>query len=152
MATRKLRIVNCDPVFTGNGANGEYTIYEVDAVDAGTGQVVNVPLRSFEHLEMDEIGDFVVEKYERPGKPTTYTLKKPREGGGKGGGGSSLGPKVDKLRERVQMLEDNVKYLQTNVADLMRKQPPVAAGGSVNSLSGGGGGTPAVEPDDDIPF
>lgn len=150
-ATRKLRIRDCQPVYKGTGAHGEYTIYEVDAVNADTGQIINLPLRSFEHLEMDEVGEFTVEKYERPGKDTTYTLKKPTTGKG---GGNALGPKLDKLRERVDLLEGNVETMRANLADVMAKlsqtQTPVAAGGSIHQQPGPSlAGQPPV---DDIPF
>lgn len=153
MATRKLRIVKCEKVFQGTGANGEYTIYEVDAVDANTGVVINVPLRSFEHLELDEVADFTVVKYEKSGKPTTYTLSK----AGKGkGGGNALGPKLDKLRERVDLIEQNVDMIRRAVAALeevikhSQIAHPVAAGGSIHTQTPSLGGGPQTS--DDIPF
>lgn len=153
MATRKLRIRDCQPVFKGTGANGEYTIYEVDAVNADTGEIINLPLRSFEHLEVDETAEFEVAPYERPGKPVTYTLKKPKA---KGGGGSSLGPKLDKLRERVDLIEQNIDVMRRAVSALEEQiksnqiAQPVAAGGSIHTQGASlAGPAPA---DDDIPF
>jgi hypothetical protein len=151
VATRNLRITACREVYRGQGAKGEYVIYEIEAVDANTGVLINVPLRSFSHLTEGETGQFEVEKYERPGKETTYTLKKP-----KGSGGNALGPKVDDLRKRVELLEGNYDILKRAVAALeeqVRQQspPPVAAGGGSIHTSG----APSLAggpPDDDIPF
>lgn len=146
-STRNLRITACREVYRGQGAKGEYVIYEIEAVNADTGVLINLPLRSFEHLTEGQAGQFEVEKYERPGKETTYTLKKPR---GSGGGGNALGPKVDELRRRIELLEQNQEIIQANLRDLMKAAPaPVAAGGSIHT---GGGGIPPQTDPDDIPF
>lgn len=147
MATRNLRIITANEVHKGINANGgEYTIYEVEAVDAATGVMVNVPLRSFESLVEGETAEFLVEKYERPGKPTSYTLKKPK---GKGGG-SSLGPKVDQLRERVGLLEENLKIVQANLQNLIWRFEQQA--GAVAAAPAPGAAPAGPPPDDDIPF
>jgi hypothetical protein len=155
MATRKLRITSSKEVFKGTNNQGNaYTIYEVEAVDANTGMMVNVPLRSFDYLVEGETADFEVAPYERPGKPTTYTLKKPRSGGG--GGGNALGPKVDALRERVDLLEGNMDIMRRAVSALEHQiqqgqiAHPVTAGGAGGAAPPLAG--PPSRPDDDIPF
>lgn len=151
--TRNLRITKCEQVYQGTNRNGgPFTIHEIEAADANTGVLVNVPLRSFDKLEVGTVGEFEVEKYERPGKPTTYTLKKP--GGGKGGG-NALGPKVDDLRNRMELVEGNLETMRANLANVQAMVERMAAGQPVAASAGPsltGGGIGSVPPDDDIPF
>jgi hypothetical protein len=151
MATRNLRITACNEVYRGNGAKGEYVIYELEAVNADTGVLVNLPLRSFTHFNEGETGAFTVEKYERPGKPVSFTVSKP-----KSAGGNALGPKIDDLRRRLEVVEQNMDMMRRAIAVLEQQAPAAAApavGGSIHTRSGApslaGGGPPD---DSDIPF
>lgn len=154
MPQRNLRITSCQETYRGQGKNGEFVIYEVEAVNADNNVLINLPLRSFEHLNEGESGVFDVKPYEKTGKPTTYTLSKPKSGGH--GGGNSLGPKLDDVRKRVEMLEQNYEIMKRAVAALEDQikdgqiAHPVAAGPI--SPNSGGGGTPPNTSDDDIPF
>lgn len=161
MATKRLRITKCEPVYQGTGTKGPYTIYEIEAADANTGILVNQPLRSFDHLTVGETADFEVSKYERAGKPTTYTLKK--AGGGGGRGNNALGPKVDELRDRLNLVEQNMEVMRanlTNVQQIVERlsagQPAAQVTTPAPSLAGddvfGGGGGSGPADDDDIPF
>jgi hypothetical protein len=155
MAARKLEILTCNEVYRGQGSKGEYVIYEVEAKDPNTGIMVNVPLRSFSYLDTGLTDTFEVEKYEKQGRPTTYTLKRPRQGGG---GNGALGQSVDALRGRVDVAEQNIDILQKNVANLQQMVERMAQGQPVASSVGAG---PVPTPsstgsdfggDDDIPF
>lgn len=94
---RKLTITACRPVHRGQGANGPYTIYEVEAKTAQGGPV-KVPLRSFDRLDPGLTWDFLVEPYEANGM-TSYTLK----------GGPKPDPEL--LEARVAWLEEQVRGL-----------------------------------------
>lgn len=109
MATRTLNIVSCTAVHSGTNNDGEaYTIYEVEALGAD-GAKVALPLRSFDNLPPGE-AEYAVKPYQKPNGETTYTLSKPG-----GNPGARLGPKVDELRTRLEVLEATVAQLQSDL-------------------------------------
>lgn len=142
MATKQLDILECKATYTGSNATtgDEYTIYEVTARDPAKGTLLQVPLRSFSNLPLG-VGTYEVSKYEKPGKPASYTLKLPRGqgGGGNGGGGALAG--------RVSVLEEAVSQLKAEIAGMRAERQPVLPGGGIET------GTPdPFADDDDIPF
>lgn len=127
---RMLQVVSCDAKASGQNKNGqgEWTIYEVAALDAN-GDPVEQELRSFEAFPpTDKPIEFEVTPFDHPKHGRTYTLSKPGSSPGK-----RLGPKVDELRERVDELEERVARLESGGSG---SPAPAAAGGS----------------DEDIPF
>lgn len=143
-ATRRINVLECREVHRGQGAKGEYVIYEVTATSEA-GDPIELELRSFSQLPTG-VGEYEVSEY-RGKKGVSYTLKKP--GGSGGGGGARLGPKVDELRDRVDALEETVKRLRDEVAGLKSnahhdaRQTQQQPATSDASRFGG---------DDDIPF
>lgn len=100
---RSLIVTECKLVYTGQGDKGEYQIFEVEATtDDGT--PVGLPLRSFSDLAAfkGKVTEFEVQPYEKPGKPTTYTLKAPK---------GSTNIRVAALEERVKLLEAQMQQL-----------------------------------------
>lgn len=150
--TRTLVVASVNEVASGTSANGnDWTLYEVHATDEA-GNPVDVALRSFSSLS-DHIGKPVVYDIKRNDNEkygTTFTLTPPK----KKGGGNSLGPKLDELRERVTVLESKVQALALQLEAGPGAPPPPGSSGSqsvAKRQSAGGTGPPAAS-DDDIPF
>lgn len=112
-------------VFTGEGAKGEFTIYDVSATDE-EGNPITLPLRSFSSLEeyFGKATMFEIDPYITKTGETTYTLKPPR----KSGGARSAAPKVDaELLGRVERLEAAVRALQSGEASPSLDPPDAVA-------------------------
>lgn len=109
-ATRKITVTDLSHVFTGTGAKGEYSIYNVEAVNE-QGEQIKLPLRTFDSdLPRGELIEVTVTPYDREvnGKTErTYTVALAK----KRSPGARLGPKVDELRERVDGLEERHEWM-----------------------------------------
>lgn len=141
--TRRLQVVGCEAVYQGENSKGEYTIYEVAALDEN-GEQVDQNLRSFDLLSIDgELREFEVTPYDgKNGR--SYTLKLPGQGGQKSPG-ARLGPKVDVLREEVDVLQTQVGELNRRLAELEGRLQTAPSAGLMSRTS-------AASDDEDIPF
>lgn len=154
---RKLTVTSCEPTYTGTNTKGEYTIYEVFAVDEA-GAPVEAKLRSFEQLDLNALVEYGVTRYESEKHGVSYTLSKPRSGGGSGG----LGKSVDELRVRVDSHDETLTWLRERIEkleQLIKPTPPAQPNLGPESgsktvapedLPAAGGGP--MGGDDDIPF
>lgn len=141
-ALKKLQIVGCDVKYQGTNDKGDYTIYEIAALDA-EGNPVEQDLRSFDEFPLDgELREFEVTPYDHPKHGRSYTLKLP---GGSKSPGARLGPKVDALREQLEGQQEQIGALNRRVSELEGR----LQGGTSPRLPS----TPTPDPDDeDIPF
>lgn len=115
--TRKINVIGCSAVHSGTKDDGtEFTIYEVEATNA-EGARIELPLRSFDELPPGE-AEYTVTPYQTRRGDTTYTLGKPG-----GNPGSRLGPKVDELRTRLDVLEATVAQLQADLRAVADGRP-----------------------------
>lgn len=128
--TRRLNILGCQEVYRGQGAKGEYVIYEVHA-SREDGTAIDTPLRAFQDLPRG-VGEFTVTPYTNKNNERTFTVSPVRQGAGSPG--ARLGPKVDELRDRVERLEGQVSYvlreleaIKTITAQDARSGPPAPA-------------------------
>lgn len=112
---RKMNVIGCEPVYSGEGKQGPYTLYKVEALTE-EGAPIEQELRSFDDLPAG-LDTYEVEPYDAgPKHGMTFTLKPQK--------GKSLGKKVDELRERVDTLEKQVKYLLSVLPAEMQKSAP----------------------------
>jgi hypothetical protein len=144
--SRKLLVTTCDEKHRGQGAKGEYVIYEVAALDA-EGMPVEEELRSFHPLPIGEEHEYEVTPYDHPKYGRSYTLnlpgRGPREDGGQKSPGARLGPKVDALREQVEAQAEQIGALNRRVSELEGRAAPT--GGLMSRT------TPTPD-EEDIPF
>jgi hypothetical protein len=141
---RRLNITGCKEVYRGNGAKGEFVIYELEAVNE-QGAVVNQPLSSFSMLPLG-LADYEVAPYHKDGQLKNYTVRKP-------GGNSGNSAKVDALASRVQYLEEQVSWLTDQVNGhraLLEQLSKERAPNGATPASVSAGASPPD--DDDIPF
>lgn len=141
MSVRTLEIVACEVAFQGkNRSGGDMTIYNVTARKAD-GTPVDLPLRSFDQLPLG-VAEYSVEPYDGT-NGRTYTLKDPNAPSS-ASPGARLGPKVDELRDRIDLLEQTVGEMQTDLK---------ALGDVVARLTSGRSDTDVapVSPPSDIP-
>lgn len=113
--TKTITVIETTVVKTGTSSGGkDWTLYEVTAVDTN-GAPIEEKLKSFDRL--DGTVEVEVEKTEHEKYGVSYMLKLPRAGGAGGGGaqpqpapspGARLGPKVDELRDRIDLLEQRM--------------------------------------------
>lgn len=142
---KKLQIVGCDVRYQGSNDKGEYTIYEIAALDA-EGNPVEQDLRSFDEFPLDgELREFEVTPYDHPKHGRSYTLKLPGGGGGSKSPGARLGPKVDALREQVEAQQEQIGALHRRVAELEGRLQGAPSGGLPSPAS-------PTPDDEDIPF
>jgi hypothetical protein len=147
MAERKpvkgvqIRVTECKKVYTGNGANGEYSIYEISAINS-KGVLIQEPLASFTPLPIGD-GTYDMQPYYKGDVFKNWTVQAPK------GTGTAA------LEQRVKFLEEQVEYLVNKVSsieDALQRQgghqvpPPSAPQPQTAAASSRFGG------DDDIPF
>lgn len=158
MATRKINVINANPVRSGPNANGgTWTLYEIDATDP-EGSPIDLKLKSFDQLDGEV--EVEVEKQEHEKYGTSYMLRPAgsRSGGGGGGNpGARLGPKVDELREHISVLENRVTDLVARVVKVEALTARVdrleyALQDKSPSSTDVAPAAPAGDEDDDIPF
>lgn len=74
MANRRLTVIKCEPIFTGESKNGKpYTIYDCEALD-DAGILLQDRMRSFSVLPINELVEYNVEHYVHPRQGDTYTI------------------------------------------------------------------------------
>lgn len=147
--TRKLTVTSCNEIASGTGKKGEWTIYDVAALDEQGAQVA-ATLRSWKSLPIGQLAEYEVTRSKDENYPDQFFVSPPK----RGGGGSSLGPKVDELRDRVTALEDQLAALRGRVDGLEKSgspQPPSQAKPPANTGIAPAAAPPATS-DDDIPF
>lgn len=131
-----------------NAAGREWKIFQLIATNRD-GQLIDLNLRSFSELPLNQLIKVDVEKYDSDRFGQSYTVS--LHGKSKGGG---LGKKVDELRARVDAQDEKIKKLEGAIAAL-RQQPsgtePQAASVPTQRQvpPSVGGGLPD---DQDIPF
>lgn len=96
---RKLVATSCTPLATlRSGA----TLYEVFAVDE-EGEPVQEELRSFQELDLGELVEYEVTRYDDPERGTSFTLKRQPK---------NTARRVDELEKRVDELEKRLAALE----------------------------------------
>ena len=101
----KIRVTECKKVYTGNGANGEYSIYEITAVNS-KGVLIQDKLSSFTPLPIGE-GTYDMKPFYKDGVFKNWTVSAP-----KGTGTAALEQRVGFLEEQVQFLNAKVEALE----------------------------------------
>lgn len=139
---RVLNVMECKEVYRGNGAKGEFVIYELKATDQN-GVLINAPLSSFTMLPLGP-AEYELAAYHKNGEFKNWTVSKV---GGRGGSKAE----TEALASRVQYLEETIKWAVEKIN---------ALDGAVAQLARAGTGSAATPPtppaappdDDDIPF
>lgn len=142
MSARKMRVISCDQIRTGESNGREWTLYKVTAVTP-EGEPIDAELKSFAFLTGEV--EVEVEKQESPKYGTSYLLKLPRDkrsNGGGGGGGNQLAGRVDMLEESVRLLIGRVASMEAAIAG----QRPLAEVAPTQEP------VYTHDPDDDPPF
>lgn len=130
--TKTLVPVSCEPLSKfKNKNNVDTTIYKVEATDEHGG-AIDEELRSFQSLEIGQPQSFRVERYEHEEYGVSYTLY-PVEAPQQQSPGARLGPKVDALRDQVDVLSQRLDAmadanercdaLEERVAELESRSP-----------------------------
>lgn len=145
MAERKpvkgvqIRVTECKKVYTGNGANGEFSIYEITAINS-KGVLIQEKLSSFTPLPIGD-GTYDMKPYYKGEVFKNWTVEAPK------GTGTAA------LEQRVKFLEEQVEFLVNKVSSIEQQQrlsttapsaPPAQPQTPVADSRFGG--------DDDIPF
>lgn len=153
-ATRKITVTSRTAVKTGESNGREWTLWEVEAVDAN-GDGIDHKLKTFDDLPVGKEVEVEAERQEHEKYGVSFMLKK-KTGGLKGS--------VDELRARVERLEAQVAALggaRAPSSPAAAAGPPETAAGSSGPQSAasggdvgdaGGAGGVSHNPDDDIPF
>lgn len=111
MSTRKINALSHKELSSGETNGKRWAIYEITATTP-EGEPIDLKLKSFDPL--DGLVEVDVEKQVHEKYGTSYMLK--RVGGGNPG--ARLGPKVDDLRGRIEMLEEQVEFMRKQISSL----------------------------------
>ncbi len=130
----QIRVTECKKVYTGNGANGEFSIYEITAVNK-QGVLIQDKLSSFSPLPLGD-GVYDMKPYYKNGEFKNWTVSAPK------------GTSTAALEQRIGFLEEQVEFLVGKVTSIEQQ---LAA---VGSHPGHQPPTPAgrFSQDDDVPF
>jgi hypothetical protein len=116
---RTITVIETRVVKTGTSTTGKpWTLYEVVAVSED-GAPIEEKLTTFDQLQGTVTVDVERKEHEKYG--VSYTLKLPKGAPGAApppSAGARLGPSVDTLRERVELLEKRVDQLVTTVGQM----------------------------------
>lgn len=135
---RTLNITDCKEVYRGNGRNGAFVLYQVEATDE-QGVVVNQKLNAFSQLPPGK-GRYKVKPYKKNNQIEAYTLEAAE---GTATGSAALAQRVEFMEEQIKFLLEKAQTHDSAISDLQQRtqQPATAAP------------TSAPPPDDDdIPF
>lgn len=142
-ATRKLKIVSCSPVHTGEKNGKPYTVYEIKATTPDGAPIPpDMKLRSFTELPLGEVVEVEVKKFEGT-HGISYTLQ-PKKG--------QTGARVNELTQRVEALEQVIKGLADRLTAVEQRPPVAAQPAPAAALPGVPSVAAAPGGDDDIPF
>jgi hypothetical protein len=115
---KKLNIVACVEGYRGQGAKGEFVIYNITATDEN-GAVINQKLSSFSELPLGP-GEFEVQPFYKDGELKNYTLRRP------GGATGQLRAEVEELKAKVKWLEEQVNGLNAAINALLKNPPALS--------------------------
>lgn len=133
----QIRVTECKKVYTGMGANGEFSIYEITALNS-RGVLIQDKLSSFTPLPLGD-GTYDMQPYYKGDVFKNWTVQAPK------GTGTAA------VEQRVKFLEEQVEFLVNKISSIEQRLPTAASA------------PPAPQPqtaaaasrfgaDDDIPF
>lgn len=130
----KITVTACKEVYRGNGAKGEFVIYEITATNKD-GVLIQDKLSSFSQLPLGE-GVYDMKPFYKDGEFKNWTVQAP-----KGAQTQAINQRMDFLEQQVEWLVGKVNELQGAIQQVTKTPSPQPA-------------TPAgrFQQDDDIPF
>lgn len=138
----QIRVTECKKVYTGNGANGEFSIYEITALNS-RGVLIQDKLSSFTPLPLGD-GTYDMAPFYKGGVFKNWTVKAP-----KGTGTAALEQRVKFLEEQVEFLNNKISSIESELQVARNSHlgsPPPAAQPATPAAASRFGA------DDDVPF
>lgn len=109
----RLKILDCRQIYQGHNRRGDsFTVYEIKAARAETGQPINEKLRAFTSLAVGQEIDVNVQVYNSEQWGKSFTLYP------KGARSESATGQLNELRERVNELENWKTWMTKEFRDL----------------------------------